>query len=138
MNKFEYGAFFYDGESANRYTASVIIRSDGLLIKSENSNEILWPYEKIRQNEEVYSDTETHLINLEHSNQKLIVKEPHFLSVIKRIFPSIRFYDPPRLLTLRRVAVTGVLLILFLIPFFLFCPDSGFFGKSGTKNTGQF
>ncbi len=120
MKKFEYGAFFYDGESATKNIASVVIMSDGLLIISEDKKELLWHYGNIRQNEEVYSDTETHLVNLEHTNQKLIVEEPHFLSVVKKIFPSIRFYDPPRLLTLRRVAVTGVLLILFLIPFSYF------------------
>ncbi len=120
MKKFEYDAFFYDGESANKNRSKVLIRSDGLLISCSNKKEFLWLYEDIRQNEEVYSDTETHLINLNHPNQKLIVEEPHFLSVIKKLFPSIRFYDPPRLITLRRIAVSGALFILFLIPFSYF------------------
>jgi len=120
MKKLEYGAYFYDGLSANKNAVRVLIRSDGLLINTDKSNQILWVFEEIRQNEEVYSDTETHLVNIKHPNQKLIVEEPHFLSVIKKVFPSIRFYDPPRLLTLRRIAVLGVVLILFLIPFSYF------------------
>lgn len=133
MKKLEYDAFFFDGLSANKNTARVIIISDGLLIKSENMDELLWPYEELRQNEEVYSDAQTHLVNQNHPNQKLIVDEPHFLSVVKKIFPTLRFYDPPRLLTLRRIAVTGVLLILFLIPFSYFVLIPAFSEKVAKK-----
>ncbi len=120
MKKLEYDAYFYDGQSANKNTARVLIQSDGLLIKSEKKEDILWQYEDIRQNEEVYSDRETHLVNQNHPNKKLIIDEPHFLSVVKKIIPTIRFYDPPRLISLRRIALFGVLLLLFLIPFSYF------------------
>jgi len=125
MKKLEYDALFYDGQSAGRNRVKVQIRSDGLLIDHDKNNSFLWLYEDIRQNEEVYSDTETHLANLKHPNQKLIIEEPHFLSVIKKIFPTISFHVPQRLLSIRRMAVLGLMLLLILVPvtYFILIPS---------------
>ena len=88
MNKLEFDGFFYDGESPVRNSARITLISEGLSISYGSSLETLWIYKDIRQSEEVYSDTETHLLNLSSPNQQLIVQEPHFLSVVKKFFPS--------------------------------------------------
>ena len=120
MKKLEYDAFFYDGQSASRYDARVRITSEGLSVGYNDNPGLEWQYKDIRQNEEVYSTSETHLINLNYPNQKLIVLEPHFLSVVKKFFPSIKFYEPPRLISIRRMAILGLVLLLILLPVFYF------------------
>ena len=120
MNKLEFDGFFYDGESPVRNIARIAITSEGLSISYGSSLETLWIYKDIRQSEEVYSDTETHLLNISSQNQQLIVHEPHFLSVVKKFFPSIRFYEAQKIVSLRRLAVVGVLLLILLVPLFYF------------------
>ena len=120
MKKLEYDAFFYDGQSASRYDARVRITSEGLSVDYNDNPGLEWRYKDIRQNEEVYSSSETHLINLKYPNQKLIVLEPHFLSVVKKFFSSIKFYEPPRLISIRRMAILGLVLLLILLPVFYF------------------
>lgn len=125
MKKLVYEGYFYDGESPVRNSATITITSEGLSVNYGNSSGILWLYQDIRQNEEVYSDTETHLLNLNFPNQQLIVNEPHFLSVVKKFFPSISFYEARKLISLRRLAVIGFIILILLVPlfYFLFIPS---------------
>ncbi|MGI9535204.1 MAG: M48 family metallopeptidase [Thermodesulfobacteriota bacterium] len=120
MKKLVYNAYFYDGQSANKNKAKVLITSGGLSVDYDDNDSLLWVYGDIRQNEEVYSPSETHLINLKYPNQKLIVEEPDFLMVIKKFFPSLKFYEPPKLISLRRMAILGLVLLLILLPVFYF------------------
>ena len=120
MKKLEYDAFFYDGQSANQNKAKIQITSDGLSIIYNNDIGLVWSYDDIHQDKEVYSDRETHLINLKYPDQKLVVEEPDFLSVISRIFPSLRLNEPSKLISVRRMAILGSLLLIVLIPVFYF------------------
>ena len=132
MKKLIFEGFFYDGESPVKNSATITITSEGLSVNYGSSSGILWLYKDIRQNEEVYSDTETHLINLAYPDQQLIVDEPHFLSVVKRFFPSIRFYEAQKLISIRRLAVIGLIILLMLVPLFYFLFIHGKYQRAGS------
>lgn len=134
MKKLEYHAFFYDGESPVRKSARVRITSEGLSVKYNNSPDIIWLYGDIRQNEEVYSDTETHLVNSKFPNQLLVIEEADFLSVLRTFFPSIELRESQRLVSIRRLSVLGTVLLLIMMPVFYFILIPSFSDRLSLKS----
>jgi len=116
MRKLEYPGYFYDGESPKKYNVAVTLQADGIVIKSPEFEEIKWFYEHISRSPELYSDNFTQLENIEFKNQRLVIEDPDFLSVVREFFPSLKFKEPPKMISVKRMAVLGLLLLLVIIP----------------------
>ena len=116
MRKLEYSGHFYDGESPKKHRVSVILQSDGIVIMSEKLDEVFWQYSQTRQSSELYSDNFTQIENNEFKNQRLVIDDPDFISAAKEFFPSLNIKSPAKMISVRRMAVLGLLLLLVLVP----------------------
>ena len=120
MRKLEYSGHFYDGKSPTKHRVVVVLQSNGIIIKSDDFEEILWQFDHIKQSPELYSKSFTQLENTELLNQRLVIEDPDFLSVVSEFFPSMKFNRPAKMLSIKRLAVLGILLLLVLVPTFYY------------------
>jgi Zn-dependent protease with chaperone function len=107
MMRSPWPAFYLDGKTAVRHTATLRLMREGLEISTENGWTCRWPYREIRQTQGFYPGEEVRLERGGAHPEVLVVSAVEFLISLRKAAPDLgrRFHDPTRRATRRHLTV---------------------------------
>jgi Zn-dependent protease with chaperone function len=120
--KYEWRAYYLDGQTAIRHPATVRLMHLGLEVGTPGGWTRLWPYGELHQTQGFYEGQEVRLERGGDLSEALLIPGEGFLASLREAAPQFRarFHDPSRrgervrLTMLAAVAVVGIIGALYL------------------------
>jgi len=120
--RYEWRAYYLDGQTAIRHPATVRLMRDGLEVGTPGGWTRLWPYGELRQTQGFYEGQEVRLERGGELSEALLIPGQGFLESLRAVAPQFgsHFHDPSRrgervrLTILAAVAIVAIIGALYL------------------------